>query len=112
MDPDRLRLYGQILNWVALMAGIAATAFPVLYAFSTWNDSTLGRAMMYNSIVTAFLLDTLVVSRFGLLGSPASLIAFLVGLALIACTKTGMCVMMWTINHRKENKDERVRSEA
>jgi hypothetical protein len=108
MDQDRLRLYGLILNVVIIAAAFAATAFPVLYAFSTWHKSTLGRVMMANSIATAFLIDMAVAQRFKVFGIEPSFIIYLVAFTFFASTKTAMSVMMWRINHRKDTKDERV----
>jgi hypothetical protein len=70
----------------------------------------LGRVLMFNSIVTAFLVDMLVVSRFKVFGVEVSLLVYVIGFILFACTKSAMSVAMWRINHRKGTKDERARS--
>lgn len=112
MNPDRLEFYSQMITICWVVAAVAATAFPVLYSFSSWSKSTLGRVMMSNAIATAFLVDLVVVSRLRLFNVEISLILYIVAFIAFACTKTAMSVMMIAINYRKGNKNERIRSEA
>lgn len=53
-----------VLQWVkitSIVTAILATAFPLIYLFSPWYRSQLGRAVMLQSVSIAFAIDLSVV---------------------------------------------------
>lgn len=60
-DIEDLKRWIQIC---LIVAGLCATAIPVLYAFSTWNRSWLGRSFMAYTITIAVVLDVTAVFQF------------------------------------------------
>jgi len=48
----------EAIRGLLILSCISATSFPILYAFSFWEKTWLGRAMMLQSIAFAVSLDT------------------------------------------------------
>ena len=56
-----------VLHWlkiVSVVTAVCVTAFPVLYLFSPWYRSQLGRAVMLQSVSVAFAIDISVTYQF------------------------------------------------
>lgn len=81
-----------LLLWVSL----ATTAFPVLYSFTPWYKSVLGRIMMLNSIAFAFTVDMTFAFNFFLTSMPewAYLTIGIVGFTAIGLTMTSMSMYL------------------
>lgn len=54
----------QIAKWFLFIAATMATAFPLLYSFSPWWSTTVGRLLMFKAISFALVLDMTVVFQF------------------------------------------------
>jgi len=93
-----------LMNWILaclVVAGICATAFPILYAFSPWYLSKLGRALMIQSIAYALALDLTAIFT---LWTPNSIMfifwtnAFV--FTFITCTSAYLTYMMVEYNYQ------------
>jgi hypothetical protein len=60
-DVQTLR---QWLFVVVVIAGVGATSVPVLYSFTGWRKSRLGKLFMFKSLAFATLVDLFVLFKF------------------------------------------------
>ena len=91
-----------------VVAALGANSFPVLYAFSPWYKSQLGKIMMLLGITLAVALDLSLL--FGV-WKPHDLWPLLVIQAIIytmiAFATTGLTFHLWKLNYSsKKNKEK------
>lgn len=111
-DVETLFTWLKIFAWIA---AIGSTAFPILYAFSPWYKSPLGRMLMLQAVAFALALD---LTLLGFYGYPSSIVAglwlsfFVFG--LIAFATISLTVLLWRTNHlipiRRQRKEDNERS--
>lgn len=104
-DVANLLMWIQVCLWVA---AVCATAFPLLYLFSPWFRSSLGRWLMMQGVAFAVAIDTTLLFQYW---TPDNVIvvfwvnAFVFTLAAVATA--GLTLMLWRSNykHRKRVKE-------
>lgn len=64
MIPDDMPLVIFVGRVFLVLAAIATTSFPVLYAFSAWEKSLLGRSTMAQSVALALAVNLKLVLTF------------------------------------------------
>lgn len=91
----------QNLTLVALwLAAIGTTAFPVLYLFSPWYKSILGRTMMAQAWAFALTVDATLLFRYW---QPPSIWTQLVSallLVYVAGTAVTLTSILWILNYQ------------
>lgn len=101
-DPETL---AEILKYMLVIAAIFATAFPVIYSFSRWHETGLGRILMLHGISLAFALDVTVLFYFW---TPTDiLVAFWIEViifTLIALASCLMCIYLVRLNYMNKEK--------
>lgn len=102
MIPDvaTLMLWGDI---ALVVAAIATTAFPLLYMFSPWYRSQVGRLIMMKALAFAMAMDATVYFRFWL---PENIkIAYLVNdivFTAISIAVSALTIQLWRMNYSKK----------
>lgn len=103
-DPETLK---ETLKYILFVAAFFATAFPVMYAFSPWYKSALGKVLMLHGFALAFALDVTLLFYFW---QPKDiLIVFwieVVIFALIALANFMICLLLWRNNYSKRSINE------
>lgn len=94
-----------VLQWTKVMLAIAAactTTFPLLYLFSPWYRSQLGRSLMLQSIAVAAALDISAVYQYWTFTTNLRTILIInVGiLAFIAAASLYLTTMLFIYNFR------------
>lgn len=90
--------------WIFACLVIAAfftTTFPLLYLFSTWNKSKLGRVLMLQGVAFALAVDLTLLFA---LWTPPMMAGYIVsagGFTLIAISSGTLTWMLWRSNHSK-----------
>lgn len=101
-DVELLRLW---LRIAVVVASIGATSFPLVYAFSPWRRSPLGRVMMLLGVSLAFAMDLTVLFMFW---RPANiLVMFWVNAIIIsgiAVSTFSLTWLVWRMNYSKRRK--------
>lgn len=106
-DIDVLLAWAQ---WCLFVTALCTTAFPIMYAFSPWYKSPLGRALMTQAIAFALAIDLTLVVQFW---NPSDILilfwlnAFV--LTLVAVSTGWLTVQMIQANYKKLNKKKEVR---
>jgi len=99
-----------LMAWIfvcLIVAALCTTAFPVLYAFSPWRSSLLGKLFMLQAIAFALAMDATVIFN---LWKPSNILflfwANVVVFGLIAVATALLTGMLWRLNnyHRKIRK--------
>jgi len=108
--------------WVRVclvIAAVCTTSFPLLFAFSPWYKSRLGRAIMIQAVAFSAIMDLTVLFMFWELSIAARLWVNAVGLSFIAVATAYLTWNLWLANYRvrqikkeKERKNARRRSSA
>lgn len=103
-DVETLQM---ILKYSLYVAAFFATLFPILYSFSRWNESGLGRILMIHGITLALALDVTVLFFFW---TPNDiLIVFwteLIAFSLIGVASILMCFYLVRFNYLKRRTNE------
>ena len=101
----------ELMNWIRaclVLAAIFTTAFPVLYLFSPWHSTKLGRLLMLQAVAFALAIDLTLLFQFWV---PVNvLIVFWMNAAvffLIAIATGALTIMLWRTNHRKVDHPRR-----
>lgn len=107
MVPNDIQTVLEISRIFLIIAAVCTTIFPILYLFSPWYKSHLGRAVMIQSVSIAAALDISVV--FNYVEAPSDLRAILfinvVVLSLIASAAVYLSIMLIHYNfNRNEEK--------
>lgn len=91
-----------ILEKVLFVAAFLATAFPVLYMFSPWWGSWMGRILMLHGVSLALAMDMTCLFLFW---TPTDILVYfwiqLFVFSLIGVANALMCWMLWRANHTK-----------
>ena len=93
-----------MMKWVEFflfMAAITTTAFPVLYAFSPWYKSLLGRLIMTQATTLAVAMNLTLYFHFW---TPTDIrVALLINIIVVAAigiTSGLLTWMLWTVAHK------------
>lgn len=99
-DVETLRLF---IRWFLDVAAFFTTLFVVMYSFSPWYSSHLGRAVMLQAISLAMALDMTVLFQYW---TPKNVLtAFwmqVIVFALISIGAVYKCWVLWRLNYRKK----------
>lgn len=102
-----------ILNWTLVVTAVSATSFPLLYMFSDWTSTALGRILMIRGLALALALITAVFLQFW---PPDDFLVYFWILAsvysLIAITSALLTVWLWRLNFSKRRVHRGTRSSA
>lgn len=96
------------LHILMVIAAICATAFPMLYAFSPWYRSVLGRALMIQGVALAWILD--ITAIYALIENEdleTKLWVYVVSFIFLACATAFMTMRLWQINYRIAQNQEK-----
>lgn len=101
-----------VIQWVkfaSVFTAILTTAFPLIYLFSPWYRSQLGRAVMLQSVSIAFAIDiTVVYQHWRFTTDLRTLMLINIGLLLFISAGTLYLIIMLLVynfaNH-KENQN-------
>lgn len=109
MNIDVLQAWATIC---LVIAAICTTAFPLLYTFSPWYRSRLGRALMLQAIAFSLAMD---ITALGLLWQPGN-IRVVFGIVvfvytLIAIATAYLTYMLWLMNYKKQIPTEEIVNE-
>lgn len=98
-DMDVLVIFGRIF---LILATLTATAFPVLYSFSPWYKTPLGRAIMFQAATLALVVWLKFVLTFFLEDGTRSVLLWLnvIILAMVWVITSRLTYLLWRI--RKE----------
>lgn len=94
-------------QWILICVGFAAlntTFFPVLYLFSEWNESKLGRILMLQGVAFALAID--LTFLFAFWRPEDILVLFWINAAAftLVAVATGLLTwMLWRTNHSKHS---------
>lgn len=102
-DIDTLTHWTNIFIWIA---AICATSFPILYMFSPWYKTQIGKVMMLQSAAFALAIDVTLLSRYW---RPKDVVILFwmnaVVFGLLAFATASMTYLLWQSNyvrlHRK-----------
>lgn len=96
-----------LTKWVHTCLAVAAfcsTSFPVLYAFSPWYSTLLGRFLMLQAVSFALAIDMTLLFQFWV---PSDILVLFwinaIVFTLIAGATFGLTVMLWRTNHVKND---------
>lgn len=99
---EEYQILFRIIQTVLFVAAVAATIVPIVYAFSPWHSSALGRAFMTQAIAFAVILDLTTLYS---IWRPASLyLRFwtqLIAFILVAYATARIAIFIWHTNYRK-----------
>lgn len=105
-----------LMNWIQaclVAAAIFTTAFPILYLFSPWHSTRLGRLLMLQAVSFALAIDLTLLFQFWV---PTNvLIVFWVNFFvffLIAIATGALTIMLWRTNHKKTPQPRRRETDA
>lgn len=92
-----------------IFAAVTTTAFPILYSFSPWYRSHLGRAFMAQAVAFSMAMDLTLLFKFWLPKSESKHAVSIVAFILIGLASLGLTGMMYRMNYvrfrtKKENQ--------
>lgn len=100
-----------LMDWikvVTIVAAVCTTSVPVIYSFSPWYRSMLGRLFMMKALSFALAMDLSVVFMFW---KPSNILILFwidaIVLTIIAGSTAALAVLIWKMNHPKEKRDSR-----
>lgn len=107
MSTEELKTVAHLAEIFLTIAAVCTTMFPVLYLFSPWYRSNLGRAVMIQSVSVAFAVDiTFVFRHWRFTDDLFKIYIINIGiLAFIAGASLYLTVMLFLYNFRKELPD-------
>lgn len=92
-----------VFLWIA---AICSTSFPILYAFSPWYKTQLGRVVMLQAGAFALALDVTLMAKYWRPEDPVHL--FLINtivFGVIALATGSMTFLLWKANYEVKRKD-------
>lgn len=96
-DPEVLE---NILKIALIIAAVFATIFPILYSFSPWFSTPLGRVLMLHGISLALALDVTVLFFYW---QPKDILVIfwveIIVFSLIAIANLCMCILLVRHNY-------------
>jgi hypothetical protein len=107
--PKDMETVIEYIKIMLVVTGICVSLFPILYLFSPWYRSHLGRAVMIQSMSVAFAIDISVVRAYWLqdMTVTALFLLNLVILAFIAGASMYLVVMLLYYNFQnRETQDD------
>lgn len=109
-DPEVLFEW---IRYVIIFAAFFTTAFPILYAFSTWYKSRLGRLLMLQAISLALAVDLTLLFTYWVPEHFLSIFFWnVIVFSLIGLSSAGLTWKMATLNYRRRKKVRNGRSSA
>ena len=101
-DLEALRLWVRVC---LVVAAIWTTAFPILYLFSPWRLTGLGKVLMLQGIAFALAMDLTAAFNFWMPIHRMKLAYIIDALVLtfIAASTGALTVMLWKIQHERAN---------
>jgi hypothetical protein len=103
-DIEALQTLTTIFIWIA---AVCTTSFPLLYAFSPWYKTPLGRVVMLQAGAFALAIDVTLIARYWT--SPDDLTMFLINnlvFGVIALATASMTYLLWKANYEVRRKEE------
>jgi len=101
-DPATLLLWAQGCLWIA---AITTTAFPVLYFFSPWYVSRIGRSLMVYGVAYALIVDTTLLFQYW---HPDEILVLFwinaVMFSLVAFSATVITLTLWVTNYKHHKR--------
>lgn len=99
-----------LIFWIRVclwVAAICTTAFPLLYLFSPWHGSKIGRVVMLQGVAFALAMDITLLFQYW---EPPLQLSFWINafvLTLIALATASLTGVLWVTNykHRKRIKE-------
>lgn len=95
-----------LMVWILIclvVACISVTTFPIMYSFTAWKSTALGKLLMFQAVAFALAMDFTLVAQFiqpmdtwVLFGANAFIFT------LIAVSTSMMTYQMWRLNHPKK----------
>lgn len=100
-----------LMEWIrvaTIIAAVCTTSVPVIYSFSPWYESILGRLFMLKAVSFALAMDLTVLF---MLWKPSNILVVFwtdaVVLTLIAGSTASLAILIWRMNHPKKKGDRR-----
>lgn len=107
-DPATLTAYIRICLWVA---ALCATAFPLLYLFSPWHGSKIGRVVMLQGIAFSLAIDRALLFQYWV--PSDNMVRFWINafvLSLITVASASLTGVLWATNYKQHKlKKERLK---
>lgn len=104
-DVETLIAWIRGFLWVA---AVSATAFPLLYAFSPWFKSTLGRCIMGQSLSLALAIDVTLLFQYW--DSAEQTTIFWINLFVfgsVAAATSALTCYLWRVNYKSFTRKRR-----
>lgn len=99
-DPESLEI---LIKVFAVIAAIFTTSCPLIYMFSPWYSTPLGRVVMLQAVTFASILDMNAVFKFW---RPENRIVVIwlsmIEYGLVALATGSLTYMIWQLNHKKK----------
>lgn len=104
MSPD----VADLLFWIRVglwVAAICTTSFPLLYLFSPWYGSKIGRALMLQGIAFAVTVDITLLFQYWETENLMLIFAInLFAISFIATASAALTVMLWVSNYKRRQR--------
>ena len=108
-EIDTLRTIIGVFLWIA---AISTTSFPVLYSFSGWKKTYLGRILMMQAIAFAFAVNlTLLTHYWTPFNLQVRLWFFIFAFGFIAVSTACLTYLLWRANFKNIITEEGVLNE-
>lgn len=103
-DLEDLRLWVHVC---LVVAAVSTTTFPMLYCFSPWSASGLGRVLMLQGIAFAAAMDLTAIFSFWapIHHIELALIINAVVFTFIAASTGALTIMLWRLQHERANNN-------
>jgi hypothetical protein len=95
-----------LTEWIKVatfIAAICTTSVPVIYAFSPWYESKLGRLFMMKAVSFALAMDLTVIF---MIWTPTNILVIFwtdaIVLTTIAASTASLAFLIWRMNHPKK----------
>ncbi len=109
--PRDIQTVIHIIRIFLVITAVCVTSFPLLYLFSPWYRSNLGRAMMIQSVSVAFAVDISVVRSYWATewSLTAILIVNVLTLSFISVASLFLTLMLFHYNFKPSEEIKNVR---
>jgi hypothetical protein len=94
-DVETLRRW---LFIVVVIAGVGATSVPLLYSFTGWRKSRLGKLFMFKSLAFATLVNLFVLFKFWKPSIVVIVLFYAIVFTAIATFSIGMSIYIFRVN--------------
>jgi hypothetical protein len=109
MSVEELRLWIRI---VVVIATVATTSVPIVYAFTPWYTRPIGRLFMLQAVSFTIAMSLRLLTLFWIPKNP--LVIFWIAavtLTLIAGSTTALAILIWRMNHPKKKGGRNAQAE-